>query len=139
MVEHALQEGKRVVVDNTNPTREVRARYIQAAARTARRTGRSAIPARCVFVLADPIVCKHNNNYRAYMANKDSDGIWMQKETVNQSTKSSGKIPDIAFRSFYSRFEEPTTAEGFTEVLKVAFSPTFETEEEEKLWCMHWT
>ncbi len=141
MVEDALQGGKRVVVDNTNPTREVRALYIQAAARTAKRTGRSAIPVRCVFVLADPIVCKHNNVYRAYMANRDSDGIWMQKDSETSSIKSSsrGKIPDIAFRSFSSRFEEPTAAEGFTEVLKVAFSPAFETEEEKKLWCMYWT
>lgn len=135
-VEQALSEGKKVVVDNTNPSRDVRKLYILAAARVAKKIGRTKIPVRCILMLADGNVCLHNNMYRAYMLNKDSqDGMWMQQD----NGKGTGKLPGIAFRGFASKFQEPMETEGITEVLKVAFTPTFDSEEQEKLWSMYWT
>ena len=50
----SLKEGKSVVVDNTNPKREVRAAYLKIAKDM-------KVKARCVFFDTPKEICKHNN------------------------------------------------------------------------------
>lgn len=45
------------------------------------------------------------------------------------------RIPDVAFRTFYSRFQPPSLAEGFTSIQYLSFSPNFLSDEERKGWC----
>jgi bifunctional polynucleotide phosphatase/kinase len=46
-------------------------------------------------------------------------------------------LPEIAFNTFGSKFQEPTAEEGFSELIKVPF--TFVgSEEEKRLWSKYW-
>lgn len=56
----------------------------------------------------------------------------------NQTKDKVRRIPDVGYNVFKKNFEEPTTAEGFTEVLKVDFKPLFDNKEDEELF-KQWT
>ncbi len=47
------------------------------------------------------------------------------------------KIPDVAYHTFRGKFQEPSTTEGFTEVLEVPFELHFENAEQRKLFFQH--
>ncbi len=85
-IESALSEGRNVVVDNTDVTREIRKRYFDFA----KRFGASirAVYLKCSFETA------RNRN--------------MQREE--------GRVPEVAIRSMAKKLEPPTTEEGFERV-----------------------
>jgi len=107
-VKEALQTGKSVVVDNTNPSASARAEYISLA-RSA------ACPVRCFHFVADKEFAKHLNIFRC-----KKDG---QK-----------KVPDIAYNIYQKQFEKPSTMEGFTEVKEIKFVPNFQSANDEALF-----
>ncbi|KAL1925046.1 uncharacterized protein VTP21DRAFT_4700 [Calcarisporiella thermophila] len=110
----ALQEGKSVVIDNTNPTAEARRAYIQLAKQ-------HNIPTRCFWFTASEALAKHNNQFRS-------------------EVQKANPVPEIAFRMYASKFEEPKMAEGFGEIIRVNFAFDREEEEEEKVGrASNWT
>ena len=46
----------------------------------------------------------------------------------NQTEGEVRRIPDVGFNMFKKNFEEPTVAEGFSEVMKVEFVPKFDSD-----------
>eukprot|EP01116_Phalansterium_solitarium_P020680 TRINITY_DN6162_c0_g2_i1.p1 TRINITY_DN6162_c0_g2~~TRINITY_DN6162_c0_g2_i1.p1 ORF type:complete len:264 (+),score=82.16 TRINITY_DN6162_c0_g2_i1:296-1087(+) len=97
--EQALAAGRCVVVDNTNPTAEVRKLYINAA----RARG---VPARCFVLNTDRELAEHLNLFRERLTNGETP-----------------RIPDIGYNVFKSRYEAPSTKEGFTEVKETSMKP----------------
>eukprot|EP00026_Physarum_polycephalum_P005964 Phypoly_transcript_06003.p1 GENE.Phypoly_transcript_06003~~Phypoly_transcript_06003.p1 ORF type:complete len:564 (+),score=114.23 Phypoly_transcript_06003:157-1848(+) len=106
----ALSNGQSVVVDNTNPTAEVRAEYLAFAKL-------KKIPARCFHFETNMELAGHLNKFRALQ----TDG----------ATKA---VPGIAYNMYRSRFVAPTVDEGFDEVVKIKFVPEFDNKSDEKLF-----
>lgn len=110
----ALEEGKSVVIDNTNPGSAVRASYIDAA----QDNGVENI--RCFHFDVNIEVAKHMNLYRE----KITDGEHKH-------------VPDIGYNMFKKKYEEPTEDEGFTEIVKIKFVPQFESEEAKNVFKLY--
>jgi len=104
----ALEEGKSVVVDNTNPSADVRAKYLSLAKK-------KKISTRCYHLQASPLLIEHLNLYR-------------------ESQAGTKRVPRIAYNVYKSNFESPTEEEGFVEVKTINFVPEFESEEEANLF-----
>ncbi|KAI8638071.1 polynucleotide kinase 3 phosphatase-domain-containing protein [Parasitella parasitica] len=94
----ALSQKKSVVVDNTNPERATRALYIKLA-----QNAKASV--RCFYFGDDEELSQHNNYYRA----------------VHKPEEKRDLLSSIAFRTFKSKLQEPSTAEGFEEVKKINF------------------
>lgn len=57
--------------------------------------------------------------------------------TIEQNPESRTSLPGIAFGDFARRFEKPTLAEGFEDIIPVTFR--FQGDEEaKKLWTQYW-
>lgn len=48
------------------------------------------------------------------------------------------RIPDVGYNMFKSQYEDPNVSEGFTEIVKIDFSPKFEDDYHEKIF-KQWT
>lgn len=107
----ALLSGKRVVVDNTSPTREARKRYLDCAKQ-------ARISARCFLFDVTFEHAQHNNKIRE-MTNKDS--------TYKH-------VGHLAFVKYKSSYEEPRCEEGFEEIVKVNFVPRFKDDRVKELY-----
>ncbi|KAL4990536.1 polynucleotide kinase 3 phosphatase-domain-containing protein [Aspergillus falconensis] len=111
-----LAAKKSVVVDNTNADVDTRAQWIEVAKEF-------SVPIRCVYFSAPPALCKHNNAVRA--ANR----------SLNPESRT--LLPGIAFGDFAKRFEEPTLAEGFQDIVRVDFR--FRGDDNVKnVWKQYW-
>ncbi|KAJ1345472.1 hypothetical protein KIN20_000015 [Parelaphostrongylus tenuis] len=104
-----LRRGKSVVVDNTNPNKEARSRYI-ALARELK------IPCRCFELTCDIHQAGHNVKFRKL------------------TQKVSNEVTTMVLRMHASKYEKPELAEGFDSIVHVNFVPSFENEEHEKLY-----
>jgi bifunctional polynucleotide phosphatase/kinase len=56
----------------------------------------------------------------------------------NQTDGEVRRIPDVGYNVFKKNFEEPTKAEGFSEIVKVDFVPHFDSMRDEQIF-RHWT
>lgn len=102
-----------MVIDNTNQTREQRARYIPLA--QARK-----IPVRLFYLDTPKDRCMHNNK---------------QREINKHHAHLSKKISSIPIHSFFKNREPPTLDEGITSILEVQFAAgPFDNEEDEKVY-----
>ncbi|XP_047001116.1 bifunctional polynucleotide phosphatase/kinase isoform X2 [Schistocerca americana] len=111
-MEDALKKGKSVVIDNTNPDKESRKRYIEAAKKY-------GVKCRC-FILATSVEnSRHNNKFR---------------ELTDDSHE---PISEAIINMFRAKYEEPTTEEGFSTIVKVNFVPVFTDPELEKFYKMY--
>lgn len=93
-LETCLKSGQKFVVDNTNPARADRARYIEAA-----RARRFKI-----------IGYYFSSSVAEALARND-------KRTGRQ------RVPDVAIKSASSKMERPSPAEGFDELYQVNLEP----------------
>ncbi|KAJ3320987.1 hypothetical protein HDU93_003440, partial [Gonapodya sp. JEL0774] len=133
LARRSLLSSKSVVVDATNRDAGTRASWIQLA--TAPPLAGKVKQVRCVHFTASKELCKHNGAFRAVVGER-------------------GQLPDIAYNTFWSSFEEPSTEEGFAAVIKVGFVPDWvgigeeaeneeagrvERKRREKLWRMRLT
>lgn len=109
-----LKAKKSVVIDNTNPSIEARKIYVDIAKK-------AGVSVRCFHFDASKEVAQHLNYYR-------------QAQTAGKIRR----IPDVGYNMFKSRFKAPEKSEGFTEVRKISFVPTFENEKDKALF-MKWT
>ena len=107
----ALDSGKSVVVDNTNPDKITRRQYIEVAKTR-------NIPARCIYFTVPEKICKHNNAYREFHQN--------QKK----------RVPSVAYATFYNRLDSPRLTEGFKEIYKIEWAPQFVDDVDKKAWEM---
>jgi len=103
--EEAVAEGKSVVVDNTNPTKEDRAAYIKIAEK-------AKIPVRC-YILTTELEMAHHLNF--------------VREVLTEGNVR--RIPDVGYNRFKSVFQEPDISEGFSEIKKINFIPKFENDQ----------
>ncbi|CAO3619613.1 unnamed protein product [Mucor fragilis] len=110
----ALNQKKSVVIDNTNPERATRALYIKLAQN-------AKVPIRCFYFGDNEELSQHNNYYRA----------------VHKPEEKRDVLSSIAFRTFKSKLQEPSTVEGFEEVKKINFvfdGPDSEKEAWQRWW-----
>lgn len=95
--EIALQEGsKSIIIDNTNPSKEVRKEYIDLAKKYNYNT-------RIIVKETTRDLSEHLNVVRC------------RKEGFDK------RLPDIAFRMFWSKYQVPTLEEGVKEIINVPF------------------
>lgn len=106
-----LLAGKSVVIDNTSPDNESRLRYVEVARK-------HKVPVRCFRFMTSIAHAKHNNRFR---------------ELTLKSSKYV-KVNDLAFNIYKSKFCEPEIIEGLSEVVKVHFTPIFDSSEGAKLY-----
>lgn len=107
-----LKAGKKVVIDNTNGDVESRKRYITVAEKL-------QVPCRA-FVMAT--THKHSQHNIAF------------RELTDPSHT---KINSIVINGYKKNYKEPTTAEGFTDVLNVDFIPRITNESNRLLYTMY--
>jgi|AntRauTorckE6833_2_1112554.scaffolds.fasta_scaffold06170_5 bifunctional polynucleotide phosphatase/kinase len=98
----ALKGNENIVIDNTNPSVEVRADYIKLAKQFNYRI-------KC-YILGNMELAKHLNVVR-YRLSKDKSRL----------------IPNIAYNIFYSKYQTPTEKEGFSEITQIPFNIEFES------------
>ncbi|XP_053658768.1 uncharacterized protein F21D5.5 [Anopheles marshallii] len=110
-MEACLRKGKSVVIDNLSPDVETRKRYVLVA-------NRAKIPVRCFLMDVGYKHARHNNEFR------------------EMTDRSHSTISEMVFNSYKSKFQQPTQAEGFTEIVKVNFVPNFTTKSHEELYRM---
>ena len=112
-LEENLKEGKKVVIDSTNPEKKGRGEYIKIC-----KSHGYFIRAFNFSISKD--LAMHLNNLRA----------------INKKRKHfSGYVNAIPIHAFFKNYEEPTKIEGFDEIVKVNFIPgPFENEEDKKIF-----
>ena len=109
MAAEGLAAGKSVIIDNTNPDKSTRREYVKLAKK-------NSIPVRCFLFDIQKEICSHNNAFREFFADEKQ------------------RVPGIAYRAFYSKYEAPEADEGFEDIIKIDWSPQFESEEAKKAW-----
>ena len=97
-----LSAGKSVVVDNTSPDKDSRSRYIEVACQ-------HKVPVRCFQFMTTLAHAKHNNRFRE----------------LTLKSSSYVKVNDMVFNMYKSKFCEPEIGEGFSEIVKIHFTPCF--------------
>ena len=110
----AMEQGKRVVVDNTNPSSSAREKFIKVAESY-------GYPVRCFHFQAPIELAKHLNSFRENI----SKGV--QKH-----------VPGVGYNMFKKHFQEPSKSEGISEIKKIEFK-RFHPDEEHKKLFDHWT
>ncbi|KAG4087239.1 polynucleotide kinase 3 phosphatase-domain-containing protein [Neocallimastix lanati (nom. inval.)] len=103
--ENELEMKHSVVIDNTNPSKDKRIKFIKIAKKL-------NIPVRCFKFETDEEISLHNNKYR-------------------QIVKDETLIPNIAYRFYNSNYSEPTLSEGYEEIKKINFIPSFDEKSQE--------
>lgn len=111
-MEKALDVGKSVIIDNTNPDCESRSRFLKIAA--ARR-----IPCRCFMMNSSLSHAQHNNKFRELTDEKHAP------------------ISRMIFNIYKSKYKEPVLDEGFTEMVRVNFRYDFTSPDTEALYKMY--
>ena len=111
-----IEEGKKIVIDSTNPQKNNRSEYVKIC-------NKYKYPIRVFVFQVSKELAMHLNNLRA----------------INKNRKHySGYVNNIPIHTFFKNFEEPDTKEGFTEIVHVNFVPgPFENEQDKKLfYCL---
>ncbi|PPQ63178.1 hypothetical protein CVT24_005723 [Panaeolus cyanescens] len=117
-LQEKLKEGKSCVIDNTNRNVSTRQGYIDACKKM-------GVPIRCFNFTGSIELAWHNNLYRAFNL----------PPSVAAKEPRRDIVPYGAYTGFRDGYEEPTVAEGFSEIKKVNW--VFEgSEEERKYWSM---
>lgn len=108
-----LVDGKSVVIDNTNPTAEVRKRYIDIAKSL-------KIPIRALYFDVPKDTCIHNN---------------IQRKANIHHKHLSNAVPTIPIHCFFKNHTIPTIDEGFESIVKINFIPDcFDSKEDEEAY-----
>ncbi|GAA5838084.1 hypothetical protein JCM5353_004491 [Sporobolomyces roseus] len=108
---------KSCIIDNTSPAAATRNAYLSIL-----RSEFPHVKARCLVFTAPRELCMHNSVYRASYDSTDV-GNGKKREI----------LPEIAFSSFASAYQEPKLEEGFSEIKHISFK--FEgTDEQRQKW-----
>ncbi|KAK1923128.1 polynucleotide kinase 3 phosphatase-domain-containing protein [Papiliotrema laurentii] len=115
LAQSCLEQGRSVVIDNTNRNRETRAVWVSLAARL-------SVPIRLFHFLCPLDLARHNNMYRAVYAPPEEPPRTL--------------IPGTAFNTYVAQFQQPDITEGFDEIRGVNFVWKG-TEAQRKKWDMY--
>ena len=108
-----IDEGKKIVIDCTNPQKNGRSEYIKICKE-------KNYPIRAFVFQVSKELAMHLNNLRAINKNRKH-----YSEPVN----------NIPIHTFFKNFEQPEITEGFKEIVQVNFVPgPFENEEDKKIF-----
>jgi bifunctional polynucleotide phosphatase/kinase len=88
-----MEKNYKIVIDNTNPSRETREKYIVLAKKYGYKV-------RCLLMTTTIQHAKHNNIYRYIYQNKL-------------------KVPTLVYNIYKNKFQEPELEEGYYEILKI--------------------
>jgi len=105
-----LSQKKSVIVDNTNPEAATRAVYIGMAAAF-------GVPCRCFYFRVSRQLSSHLNLFR---------------ERASQGERK--RLSRVVFNVFWSKWQEPSAAEGFADVSTIDFLPAFESPALQKMF-----
>lgn len=94
--EEALKNSKSVVIDNINPDKKSRQKYIELAVKY-------GYPIRCFHFTTSMEISYHNM-------------LWRNID------KNVSRIPMVAYYTFRKKFEEPSVEEGFSGIEKIDFA-----------------
>ncbi|KAJ3314710.1 DNA kinase/phosphatase Pnk1 [Boothiomyces sp. JEL0838] len=108
-----LSEGKKIVIDNTNPQEATRKKYLEL------KNGKKAA---CLYFTASLEICIHNNFYREFLP------------LVKGGTEKGKNVPKIALHTYWSKFEKPNLKEGFDAIYEIPFSLEFQDDTERNFW-----
>jgi bifunctional polynucleotide phosphatase/kinase len=95
--EKFIANGQSVVIDNTNPSIDAREKFTSIAIK-------NKYSMRCFVMTTNIQLAKHNALYRQYMTNGAVE-----------------HIPDLVYNMYKKKYVEPTTKEGFTEIVKLDY------------------
>ena len=109
----ALTNGKSIVIDNTNLSKENRRQFLDIA-------NTFKIVARCFYSTVDIDLAYHLNIFRVRKSG------WQMK-----------KIPMMVYYKMMKDYVKPSPSEGFIEVAQIPFVPKFTDEKERKLFTMY--
>lgn len=101
VAEQALQQGKSVIIDNTNPGQITRKLYIDIA-------NKYKVPTRCIFINIPKDLSFHINNLR---------------EINVFRSHSSKSVASVVIHSWYKNLQEPSLEEGFKDIVEIPFVP----------------
>ncbi len=103
VAEQHINEGKSVVIDNTNPDKQARKYFIDLAKKYDYKV-------RCFRMNVPKDICFHNDN---------------QRNTNAVRKHFSGRAGSMPVHTFFKYVEEPTLDEGFYEINRVNFIAKF--------------
>ena len=108
-----INEGKKIVIDSTNPQKNTRSEYIKICKE-------NNYPIRAFVFQVSKELAMHLNNLRA----------------INKKRQHySGHVNNIPIHAFFKNYQEPKISEGFKEIVKVNFIPgPFVNEEDKKIF-----
>lgn len=106
-----VERKQSVVIDNTNPDKDSRKRYVQVAKD-------KNIACRCFVMTTSQSQSRHNNKFRELTDKKHL------------------QVGEIVINSFYKHYQPPELGEGFEEIVNVPFIPDFYSKEREELYGM---
>ncbi len=108
-----IGEGKKIVIDSTNPQKNTRSEYIKICKE-------NNYPIRAFVFQVSKELAMHLNNLRA----------------INKKRQHySGHVNNIPIHAFFKNYQEPEISEGFKEIVKVNFIPgPFLNEEDKKIF-----
>ncbi|CAI4227121.1 unnamed protein product [Auanema sp. JU1783] len=107
-----LEDGRSVIIDNTNPDVESRARYVSLAKTM-------SVSVRCFVMNCTMDHALHNIRFRTL---------------TNSSVPI---VSSMVLRMHNSKYKKPELSEGFDEIVSVNFVADFSNDEHERLYSMH--
>ncbi|XP_045477062.1 uncharacterized protein F21D5.5 [Harmonia axyridis] len=111
MLEECIRKKKNAVIDNTNPDKASRKKYIDVAKKY-------NVQCRCFVMSISFEHCRHNNKFRGL------------------TDKSHEVIGDMLLYSYRKNVEPPDLSEGFSEIVNIPFKANFESTNSETLYRM---
>ena len=110
----AIQDGKSVVIDNTNPDQASRKLFFDIA-----KAFNCNI--RCVVMHCSKELVLHLNQYRVQL--------------TNGKTR---RIPNVAYNIYYKKYYKPMLSEGINEIVDIEWAPEFKNEHEKRLFLFRY-
>jgi bifunctional polynucleotide phosphatase/kinase len=114
-----LEQGRSVVVDNTNRNAATRRHYLDLA------HGMANVRVRCIYFDVPKDLCRHNNFYR----------VRAGLQPVNEPRH---LLPEMAFSSYFNSVEPPKRQEGFDADIIVVRWVFQGSELEKQRWLLQW-